>query len=95
METKSIEDIADIKAEIKFMSKTLVKLEKVLEDFSAINEKQNVANKRLLKLENHNEIQSWKIRKLEDWQLKMITISALIATIGSTIIWLVLKKYFH
>ena len=84
----------EIKVELKYMSKTLAKVEKVLEEFSWIIITQNAANKRMLELERTQKELLSKIRKLEDWQLKIITITTIIATIGSTIIWLVLKNLF-
>jgi hypothetical protein len=81
-----IKEIAELKTEMKYISKTLSKVEKVLENQNVMLEKQNVANKRILKLEDNIKEHSGRIRILEDWKLKAITYTTIIATIGSTII---------
>jgi len=93
-ETKLIQGITKLETEVKYMRETLSKVEKVLENQGVLLEKQNVANKRILNLEKANDNQNNKIRKLEDWQLKIITITTIVATVGSTIFGLILKKLF-
>jgi len=87
-----IKEIAELKTEMKYISKTLSKVEKVLENQNVMFEKQNVANKRILDLENNEKALSLRIRKLEDWQIKIITITSVIATVGSTIAGFILNK---
>jgi len=93
METKLIQEISELKWEMKYISKTLSKVEKVLENQNVMLEKQNVANKRILDLENNEKETKLRVRKLEDWQIKAITYASIFATIGSTIIWIAIKKF--
>ena len=85
-------EIVELKTEMKYISKTLTKVEKVLENQNMLLERQNVANKRILDLENNEKSLSERIRKLEDWQIKVIAIASVIATIGSTIIGFIISK---
>ncbi len=91
MENKVIEDISYMKSEIKNISSTLLKMEKVFEWFSWLIEKQNIANHRIFNLEENEKILRNRVRKLEDWQIKIITI----ATVIATIFWFILNKYFN
>jgi len=93
MEQNLIKEITELKTEMKFISKTLSKVEKVLENQNVMLEKQNVANKRILDLENNEKTINSRIRKLEDWQTKAITYATIFATIGSTIVWIIIKKF--
>lgn len=93
-DNEAIKELSEMRVEIKYMSRTLSKIEKVFEEFSWLMEKQNVANKRILELEKWAKICRDKVRILEDWRLKMITITTIIATVWSTIIWLILKNLF-
>ncbi len=90
MQDKIIHDISEMKWEMKYISKTLTKMERVFEWFSVLIEKQNVANKRILNLEEKEEVYRKRIRKLEDWQIKIVTI----ATVTATIFWFILNKFF-
>lgn len=100
-ETKVVEALIELKTEVKYIWKTLGKVEKVLENQAVFEEKQNVANKRIAKLEDYHDKQEEKttekitkvetrMRKIEDWQIKAVTIATLLAT-G---IWFILNKVF-
>jgi len=56
-------------------------------------EKQNVANKRIKDLEDNEKTTNSRLRKLEDWQTKAITYATVFATIGSTIVGIIIKKF--
>jgi len=81
METEIIKELSELKTEMKYIWKTLVKVEKVLENQLVFEEKQNVANKRILSLESTNDKIYVRLRKLEDWKIQSITLATLIATI--------------
>ena len=92
-----IQNVSEMRVEVKYMARTLVKMEKVFEEFSGLMEKQSTANKRILNLETdiknlrlEIKILEWKIRKIEDWQLKIVTI----ATVFATAVWFLLNKFF-
>ena len=89
-EEKVIQKLSEFWVEIKYMSRAIVKIEKVFEQFSWLLEKQNLANKRILNLEEDKENCRERVRKVEDMQLKMITI----ATVVATVIWFILNKIF-
>lgn len=101
MEQEIIKEMSELKTEMKYINKTLWKVEKVLENQAVLLEKQSVANNRILDLERADEKINDKIkniddkidkrvRKLEDWQIKIITLSGIVATC----IWFVLNKFF-
>jgi len=87
------EQLIELRTEMRYISKTLLKVEKVLENQSLLLEKQNVANKRIKDLEDNEKVLQQRIRKIEDWQIKAITIASILATVGSTLFGLIIKKF--
>lgn len=85
-----IKELSELKTEIKYVNKTLGKVEKVLENQAVLLEKQSVANKRILDLEREDEKLNDRVRKLEDWQIRVIAIASVIATWA----WFILNKIF-
>lgn len=85
-----IKELSELKTEIKYVNKTLGKVEKVLENQAVLLEKQSVANKRILDLEREDERLNDRVRKLEDWQIRVIAIASVIATW----VWFILNKIF-
>jgi len=81
-----IKEISELKTEIKYISKSMCKMEKVIETMAVLIEKQSVANNRILDLEKNDEKIEVRIRKLEDWQIKIITISVFFWTIWAFIL---------
>jgi len=99
-----IKEFSEMKWELKYISKTLSKVEKVLENQWVMLEKQNVANKRIFDLEqeniaikkDHRTDHKWmdsRVRNLENWQIKAVSYATIFATIGSTIVWIIIKKF--
>ena len=76
-----IKELSEVKTEIKYLNKTLEKVEKVLENQGNILERQSVANKRIFDLEEWDKALELRVRKLEDWQIKIITLASIIWTI--------------
>lgn len=76
-----IKELSEVKTEIKYLNKTLEKVEKVLENQGTILERQSVANKRIFDLEEWDKALELRVRKLEDWQIKIITLASIIWTI--------------
>lgn len=81
-------ELWELRTEIKYLSRTLEKMEKVFENMQVLMEKQNVANKRILDLEKEDEKHlsvikelDTRIRKLENWKVQSITLASIIATI--------------
>ena len=101
MESEVIKAITELKVEVWYIWKTLAKVEKVLENQWVFEEKLNVANKRIEKIEvkieknQDNEkikdvLFNDKIRKLEDWKIKLITLAWWVASV----VWFLASKLF-
>lgn len=73
-----IKELTEVKTEIKYLNKTLEKVEKILEQQWTILERQSVANKRIFDLEEADKSIETRVRKLEDWQIKIIAVSSVI-----------------
>jgi len=86
METTLIKELTEVKTEIKYMSHTLWKVEKVLENQAVLLEKQSVANNRIKDLEESDKNFETRIRKLEDWQVKIIAVATILWSIGAFIL---------
>lgn len=95
-----IKEISELKVEMRFISQTMSKMEKVLENQAVLLEKQSVANNRIGDLEKRDEKLEEKIntleekhdariRKIEDWKITVIAVATLI----STIFWFLLNKF--
>ena len=91
MENSIVKEITELKTELKFISKTLAKVEKVLEIQWVLLEKQATANKRILLLEQNYEKEKEKVGirlNLEKWQIRVITLASIIASI----LWFIINK---
>lgn len=92
-----IKEISEMKWEMKYISKTLSKVEKVLENQAVLLEKQSVANKRILDLEAEDKEVKRRIKVLEDWKNKIVDQWTLLVTIASwiaTVLWFIINKFF-
>lgn len=92
-----IKEISELKTEVRYMAQTMNKIERVLENQAVLLEKISVANNRISDLEKKDEkididIKSLenkfepRIRKLEDWQIKILTIASIVWTIWAFIL---------
>lgn len=73
-----IKELTEVKTEMKYFNRTLEKVEKVLENQWTMFERQSVANKRIFDLEETDKSIETRVRKLEDWQIKIIAVSSVI-----------------
>ena len=86
---KIAQELWELRVELKFMSKTLDKMEKVFEWVSALMSKQEIFSKRIMALEDKWDEIDDKIRILEDWKMKSIFLASIIATV----IWFLVNKF--
>lgn len=90
MDNEIIKNISELKWEMKYVSNTLTKVEKAIENQAVLLEKQNVANQRILNLEKTQKENREMITNLEKWQIKVVTVASIIAWI----VWFILNKIF-
>ena len=90
MDNEIIKNISELKWEMKYVSNTLTKVEKAIENQAVLLEKQNVANQRILNLEKTQKENREMITNLEKWQIKVVTVASVIAWI----VWFILNKIF-
>lgn len=81
-----IKEISELKTEVRYMAQTMNKIEKVLENQAVLLEKISVANNRIKDLEIKDEKFEDRIRKLEDWQVKLLTLASVIWTFWAFIL---------
>lgn len=81
-----IKEISELKTEVRYMAQTMNKMEKVLENQAVLLEKISVANNRIKDLEIKDEKFEDRVRKLEDWQVKLLTLASVIWTFGAFIL---------
>lgn len=81
-----IKEISELKTEVRYMAQTMNKMEKVLENQAVLLEKISVANNRIKDLEIKDEKFEDRVRKLEDWQVKLLTLASVIWTFWAFIL---------
>lgn len=69
-----IQKLTELWVEMKYMSQAIIKMEKIFEQFSGLLEKQSVANKRILSLEQDQSETRDRILIIENQELKIVSL---------------------
>jgi vacuolar-type H+-ATPase subunit I/STV1 len=92
-DTQIIKEIAEMRWEMKSLVSAISKIESILEKQAWLIERQNTANKRILKLEDTQKEHREKIVNLEKWQIKVVTTASIVGGILWSIFTFIISNF--